>query len=69
MTVKELIEELQKVENKELSIRIHGTGPDGWDYYNDLEYCNVGNVFEEYNFEGKEVNQYRKRFVINGGMF
>ena len=33
MTVKELIEELQKVENKNLRIRIHGEGPDGWTYY------------------------------------
>jgi hypothetical protein len=36
MTVQELIDELQKVKNKELYIRIHGTGPDGWTYYNKL---------------------------------
>ena len=69
MTVKELIEELEKVENKNLQIRIHGTGPDGWTYYNDLEYCSKEVVFEEFNFEGKLVNQYRTRFVISGGMF
>jgi hypothetical protein len=69
MTVKELIEELEKVENKNLHIRIHGTGPDGWVYYNDLEYCDKEVVFEEFNFEGELVNQYRTRFVISGGMF
>jgi len=69
MTVRELIEELEKVENKNLYIRIHGTGPDGWTYYNDLEYCSKEVVFEEFNFEGELVNQYRTRFVISGGMF
>jgi hypothetical protein len=34
MKVRELIEVLEKVENKELYIRIHGEGPDGWTYYN-----------------------------------
>jgi hypothetical protein len=52
-----------------LYIRIHGTGPDGWTYYNDLEYCSKEVVFEEYNFEGEEACQYRTRFVISGGMF
>jgi hypothetical protein len=69
MTVRELIEELEKVENKNLYIRIHGDGPDGWTYYNDLEYCDKEVVFEEFDFEGKLVNQYRTRFVISGGMF
>jgi hypothetical protein len=69
MTVRELIEELEKVENKNLHIRIHGTGPDGWVYYNDLEYCDKEAVYEEYNFKGEEVHQYRTRFVISGGMF
>jgi hypothetical protein len=69
MTVRELIEELEKVENKNLHIRIHGTGPDGWTYYNDLEYCDKEVVFEEFSFEGELVNQYRTRFVISGGMF
>jgi hypothetical protein len=55
MTVKELIEELQKVENKNLRIRIHGEGPDGWTYY--------------YEDDGDLGGKYRKRFVISGGMF
>jgi hypothetical protein len=65
MTVQELIEELQKVENKNLRIRIHGTSPDGWTYYNEVEYTDEGVVFED---DG-EIGQYRKRFVISGGMF
>jgi hypothetical protein len=38
MTVKELIEELQKVENQDIEIVIRGTGPDDWVYLNDIEY-------------------------------
>jgi len=69
MTVKELIEELEKVENKNLQIRIHGTGPDGWTYYNPVEWCELMNVYEEYTYEGEQLDEYRKRFVISGGMF
>jgi hypothetical protein len=65
MKVKELIEELQKVENKELYIRIHGTSPDGWTYYNMVEWCEEEVVFED----DDEFGKYRKRFVISGGMF
>ena len=65
MTVKELIEELQKVENQNLRIRIHGTSPDGWTYYNLVEFTSEEVVFED---DG-EWGQYRKRFVISGGMF
>lgn len=70
MTVKELIEELEKVENKNLRIRIHGEGPDGWTYYNDLEWCERERVCEEVYYEDGEYEiQYRYRFVISGGMF
>jgi hypothetical protein len=69
MTVQELINELQKVKNKNLYIRIHGDGPDGWTYYNHLEWCEEMNVYEEYTFEGEQLDEYRKRFVISGGMF
>ena len=65
MTVQELIDELQKVKNKELYIRIHGTGPDGWTYYNMVEFTSEEVIFED---DG-EYGQYRKRFVISGGMF
>jgi hypothetical protein len=69
MTVQELIDELQKVKNKDLYIRIHGDGPDGWTYHNPLEWCEEMKVYEEYSFEGNELCEYRKRFVISGGMF
>lgn len=65
MKVKELIEVLEKVENKELYIRIHGEGPDGWTYYNLVEFTSEGVIFED---DG-EFGQFRKRFVISGGMF
>ena len=65
MKVKELIEELEKVKKKELYIRIHGTGPDGWTYYNLVEFTSEEVVFEDDIYFGK----YRKRFVISGGMF
>jgi hypothetical protein len=69
MTVNELIEELQKVENKNLKIRIHGTSPDGWTYYNDLEWCEREKVCEEvYSEDGYKI-EYRYRFVISGGGF
>jgi hypothetical protein len=66
MTVQELIDELNKVENKNLRIRIHGEGPDGWIYYNEVEYCDEGVVCED---DGDLGIKYRKRFVISGGMF
>ena len=65
MTVQELIDELQKVKNKDLYIRIHGDGPDGWTYYNMVEFTSEGVILED---DG-EYGQYRKRFVISGGMF
>ena len=65
MKVRELIEVLEKVENKELYIRIHGEGPDGWTYYNLVEFTSEGVIFED---DG-ELGQFRKRFVISGGMF
>jgi len=65
MKVKELIKELEKVKNKELYIRIHGTSPEGFTYYNTLNWCEEDVVYEEDEDEGK----YRKRFVISGGMF
>ena len=69
MTVKELIEELEKVENKNLQIRIHGTSPDGWTYYNDLEWCDREKVCEEVLDEEGFEYKIRYRFVISGGMF
>ena len=62
MTVKELIEELQKVENKNLKVVVQGYDPTDWVYNNDVEGVGVQNVYDE------EIG-YRRRFVIDGGMF
>jgi hypothetical protein len=62
MTVKELIEELEKVENKNLKVVVRGTDPTDWVYNNEVEDVGVRNVYDE------EIG-YRKRFVIDGGMF
>jgi len=62
MTVKELIEELQKVKNKNLKIVVRGCDPTDYVYYNDVDGVDVENVYDE------EIG-YRRRFVIDGGMF
>ena len=62
MTVKELIEELEKVENKNLKIVVRGSDPTDWVYHNEVEDVGVRNVYD------MEIG-YRKRFVIDGGMF
>ena len=62
MTVKELIEELQKVENKNLKVVVQGCDPTDWVYNNEVEGVGVENVYDE------EIG-YRRRFVIDGGMF
>jgi hypothetical protein len=62
MTVQELINELQQVKNKNLKVIIQGCDPTDYTYYNDVEYTSVENVYDE------EIG-YRKRFVIDGGMF
>jgi hypothetical protein len=63
MTVQDLINELQKVENKNLKIVIRGTDPTDYQYNNDVEELGVENVYYE------ELDGYRRRFVIDGGCF
>jgi hypothetical protein len=64
MTVKELIEVLEKVENKNLKIVVKGIDPTDWVYVNRIDEgdINVENVYDD------EIG-YRRRLVINGGMF
>ena len=62
MTVQELINELNKVENKNLKIVVRGCDPTDYVYYNDVDGVDVENVYDE------EIG-YRRRFVIDGGMF
>ena len=63
MTVQELINKLQEVENKNLKVVIRGTDPTDYTYYNDVEGCDCEKVYNE------EEDTYRYRFVIDGGMF
>ena len=65
MTVKELISELEKVKNKNLQIVIRGTDPTDWVYNNEVEYVSEENVF----YEGIDDCYYRRRLVIDGGIF
>lgn len=65
MTVQELINILEKVENKNLKIVVKGTDPTDWTYYNKVKKCKVENV----GIETKDDVIYRKRFVIDGGIF
>ena len=62
MTVQELIDELQKVNNKNLKVVVKGSDPTDYVYYNEVECTGESNVYDE------EIG-YRKRFVIDGGMF
>jgi hypothetical protein len=62
MTVQELINELIKVENKNLKVVVQGCDPTDYTYYNDVEGVGVENVYDD------EIG-YRRRFVIDGGMF
>jgi hypothetical protein len=63
MTVQELINELQQVENKNLKVVIRGTDPTDWVYNNDVERCGKDKVYYEDN------DTYRWRFIIDGGCF
>jgi hypothetical protein len=65
MTVKELIEELQKVENKNLKVVIQGIDPTDYIYFNEIEGIEVKNC-------GIDLGTdfiFRRRLVLDGGMF
>ena len=64
MTVKELIEQLSKL-NPELDVIIQGTDPTDWTYYNDIE----GEVKEQKIYLSQESNFKTKVVVIDGGCF
>jgi hypothetical protein len=77
MTVKELIEQLQQVENQDIEVIIKGTGPDDWVYMNeieDLKQINCLAIEGEGNVEVEddeidEDDDVIQVFVIDGGMF
>jgi cytoskeletal protein CcmA (bactofilin family) len=62
MTVQELINELEKVKNKNLKVVIQGMDPTDWVYNNEVVDIGEQNVYDG------EIG-YRRRFVIDGGMF
>ena len=62
MTVKGLIEVLEKVKNKDLEVIIQTTDPTDWVYRNDVEYTGVEEVLlSDFDEEETEV------FIIDGG--
>ena len=66
MTVQELINELLKVENKDLKVIIKGTDNTDFDYFNEVKSCKVKKV----ELENDEDDFERvKCFVIDGGDF
>jgi len=65
MTVQELIDKLSQVENKNLKIVVKGTDPTDWTYNNDLEGISEENVF----YGDIDDFYYRRRLVLDGGMF
>jgi GH25 family lysozyme M1 (1,4-beta-N-acetylmuramidase) len=65
MTVQELIDQLNQVKNKNLKIVVKGTDPTDWVYNNDVEGVSEENVF----YENIENCYYRRRLVIDGGIF
>jgi hypothetical protein len=63
MTIKELIEVLEKVENKDLEVVVQVTDPTDWEYNNSIEFTKVQSVLlVEDDDDETEV------FVINGGL-
>jgi hypothetical protein len=77
MTIKELIEQLQQVENQDINVVIKGTGPDEWIYLNELEDIRLTytmmvedeglmEVDEDDFDEDDDVTQV---LIIDGGMF
>lgn len=77
MTVKELIEELSKINNQDMDVVIKGTGPDEWVYLNDVDGYYETLVMDTDGEGLCEVNKddvdedddVTTVFVIDGGMF
>jgi hypothetical protein len=66
MTVQELIDQLNQVKNKNLKVVVRGTDPTDWVYHN-----NVEGIISEKNVFYEDIDDcyYRRRLVIDGGMF
>ena len=77
MTVKELIEQLQQVENQDIEVVIKGTGPDEWIYMNEIEdikqtytmMVEDEGLIEIDEDDADEDDDITQVLVIDGGMF
>ena len=77
MTVKELIEQLQQVENQDIEVVIKGTGPDSWIYMNEIEdikqtytmMVEDEGLIEIDEDDADEDDDITQMLVIDGGMF
>lgn len=77
MTVKELIEQLQQVENQDIEVVIKGTGPDSWVYMNEIEdikqtytmMVEDEGLIEIDEDDADEDDDITQMLVIDGGMF
>ena len=77
MTVKELIEQLQQVENQDIEVVIKGTGPDEWIYMNEIEDIKLTytmmvedeGLIEIDEDDVDEDDDITQVLVIDGGMF
>jgi hypothetical protein len=67
MTVKELIEVLEKVENKNLKVVVKGTDPTDYVYVNRIDEDDID--VENICIPTEDSYIIRRRLVINGGMF
>ena len=77
MTVKELIKQLQQIENQDIEVVIKGTGPDEWIYMNEIEDIKLTYTMmvedeglmevDEDDFD--EDDDITQMLVIDGGMF
>jgi hypothetical protein len=79
MTVKELIEQLQQVENQDVNVVIKGTDPTGWEYYNDIESASFEQhtvedeegiiILEDSDVEDYDKDEIKPLFIIDAGLF
>ena len=77
MTIKELIEQLQQVENQDIEVVIKGTGPDSWIYMNEIEdikqtytmMVEDEGLIEIDEDDADEDDDITQMLVIDGGMF
>ena len=68
MTVKELIDKLQKVENKDLEVVVQVTDPTDWEYNKPIEFTEVQSVLYVNGELVEEDDDETEVFVINGGL-